>query len=101
MSFKAKTIKRPSPRSKWYCFSHSRASRIQKVFLSVIYGARKNFSVFHGPSTLKSKMLKCKAFFVSISILKFDLSFNIYRQAVEEESCPGEIELEKEGRNED
>ena len=33
-SFKAKTIKRLSPRSKCYCFSYSRASRIQKFFLS-------------------------------------------------------------------
>ena len=33
-SFKAKTIKRLSPRSKYYCSSHSRASRIQKIFLS-------------------------------------------------------------------
>ena len=38
--FKAETIKRLSPRSKYYCFNHSRASRIQKFF--------------HGPSTLKS-----------------------------------------------
>ena len=45
--FKAETTKRMSPRSKYYCFSHSRASRIR------------NFScwpttVFHSPSTLKS-----------------------------------------------
>ena len=33
-TFKAETIKRPSPRSKCYCFSHSRASRIQRFFLS-------------------------------------------------------------------
>ena len=31
--FKAETIKRLSPRSKYYCFSHSRASRIWKFFL--------------------------------------------------------------------
>ena len=31
-SFKAETIKKLSPRSKCYCFSHSRASRIQKLF---------------------------------------------------------------------
>ena len=42
-SFKAETIKRLSPRSKYYCFSHSRESRIQKYF-----------SLFHGSSTLKS-----------------------------------------------
>ena len=40
---KAETIKRLSPRSKYYCFSRSRVSRIQKYF-----------SVFRGPSTLKS-----------------------------------------------
>ena len=33
-SFKAETIKRLSPRSKCYCFSYSRASRIQQLFLS-------------------------------------------------------------------
>ena len=32
-SFKAETIKRLSPRSKCYCFSHSTASKIQKIFL--------------------------------------------------------------------
>ena len=31
-TFKAETIKRLSPRSKCYCFSHSRASRIQRFF---------------------------------------------------------------------
>ena len=31
--FKAETIKSLSPRSKYYCFSHSRASRIRKFFL--------------------------------------------------------------------
>ena len=30
--FKAETIKRLSPRSKYYCFNHSRASRIRKFF---------------------------------------------------------------------
>ena len=33
--FKAETIKRVSPRSKYYCFSHSRASRIQKLVFNV------------------------------------------------------------------
>ena len=32
-TFKEETIKRLSPRSKCYCFRHSRASRIQKIFL--------------------------------------------------------------------
>ena len=36
--FKAETIKRLSPRLKLYCFSHSRASRIQKFFLSANHG---------------------------------------------------------------
>ena len=33
-SLKAETIKKLPPSSKCYCFSHSRASRIQKFFLS-------------------------------------------------------------------
>ena len=52
-SFRAETIKRLSLRSKCYYFSHSRASRIQKVFLSTNHGGRQFFSVFHGPSALK------------------------------------------------
>ena len=40
--------------SKYYCFSHSRASRIQKFFLSANHGGQQYFSVFHGPLTLKS-----------------------------------------------
>ena len=53
-TFKAETIKRLSPRSKCYCFSHSRASRIQKFFWSAKHGGRQYLSVFHGPSALKS-----------------------------------------------
>ena len=45
--FKAETIKRLPTRSKYYCFNHSRASRIRKFFLSVNHGGRKYFSVFH------------------------------------------------------
>ena len=53
--FEAETIKRLSPRSKCYCFSHSRASRTQKFFLLANHGSRQCFSVFYGPSTyLKS-----------------------------------------------
>ena len=44
-SFKAETIKRLSPRSKCYCFSHSRASRIQ-FFLSSNYGGQHCSSMF-------------------------------------------------------
>ena len=44
-SFKAETIKRLSPRSKCYCFSHSRASRIKKFFSSASHGGRQYFSV--------------------------------------------------------
>ena len=51
---KAETIKRLSPRSKYYYFSHSRASRIRKSFLSVNHGGQHYFPVFHGPPTLKS-----------------------------------------------
>ena len=36
--FIAETIKKLSPRQKCYCFSHSRASRIQTFFLSVNQG---------------------------------------------------------------
>ena len=53
-TFKSDTIKRLSLRSKLYCLSHSRASRIQTFFLSDNHGGRQYFSVFHGPSTLKS-----------------------------------------------
>ena len=46
--FKVETIKRLSPRSKYYCFSHSRASRIRKLSLSTNHGGRQYFLVFHG-----------------------------------------------------
>ena len=52
--FKWKTFKRLSPRSKYYCFSHSRASRIQKFFLSTNHSGQQYFSVFHCPPFLKS-----------------------------------------------
>ena len=52
--FKVETIKRLSPRSKCYCSSQSRASRIQKLFLSANHGDRQYFSMFHGLSLLKS-----------------------------------------------
>ena len=42
----SKTIKRLSPRLKYYCFSHSRISRIQKFFLSASHGGRQYFSLF-------------------------------------------------------
>ena len=35
-------------------FSHSRATRIQKIFLLTSQGDRQYFSVFHDPSTVKS-----------------------------------------------
>ena len=38
--FKAETIERLSPRSKYYCFSHSRVSRIRNFFLSVNHCGR-------------------------------------------------------------
>ena len=52
--FKAETIKRLSPRSKCYCFYHSRVSRIHKFFFPVNHGGRQYLPLFHGPSTLKS-----------------------------------------------
>ena len=51
---KGKQGKRLSSRSKCYCFSHFSASRIQKLFLSAKHGGWQYFSLFHGPSTLKS-----------------------------------------------
>ena len=48
-----KFIKSLSPRSKCYCFSHSKASKIQNFFLSANHGGRKYFTVIHGPTTLK------------------------------------------------
>ena len=52
-SFKAETVKKLLPRSKCNCFSHSRASGIQKFFLSANSWPTIYFSV-HGLSTLKS-----------------------------------------------
>ena len=52
--FKVEAIKRLSPRSKYYCFSHARASRIGTFFMSANHGGRQLFPVFHGPPTLKS-----------------------------------------------
>ena len=45
--FKAETITRLSPRSKYYCFNHSRVSRIRNFFLLANHGGRQYFSVFH------------------------------------------------------
>ena len=53
-TFKAETIKRLSLRSKCYCFSYSRVSRIQNFFWSANHGGRQYLSMFHGPSALKS-----------------------------------------------
>ena len=49
---KGNNEKRLSPRSKCYCFSHSRASRIQKKFFLRNHGGQLHFSVFHSSSTL-------------------------------------------------
>ena len=51
-NFKAETIKRLSLRSKLYCLSHSRESRIHKFFLPATMVAC--FAVLHGSCTLKS-----------------------------------------------
>ena len=53
-SFRKEAIKRLSLRSKCYCFSHFRASRIQQLFLSANYSYQQYFSLFDSPSTLKS-----------------------------------------------
>ena len=50
-TFKAETVKRLSPKSKRHCFNHSRASRIQKIFL---FRQQRWSTVFCGPSTWKS-----------------------------------------------
>ena len=52
--FKTESIKRLSPRSKYYCFNLCRASRIRTFSLSANHGGRQYFSVFHVPPTLKS-----------------------------------------------
>ena len=52
--FKAETIKRLSLRSKYFCFNHSRASRIRKFFLSANHGGRQCFSLFHATPYNKS-----------------------------------------------
>ena len=57
--FKAETIKRLSPRSKDYFFSHTRSSTIRKFFLLANHGGRQYFSVLHGPPTLKSILRPC------------------------------------------
>ena len=77
--FKAETIKRLPPRSKYYFFSRSRASRIQKFFLSANHGGQQYFSVFHGPPTLKSILpaliLKiCSKVYRRTSMLKWDFN---------------------------
>ena len=52
-NWKAETIKRLSPRSKCYCFSHSRVSRIQKCFLSTNHdGKFLNFRRFRMAKTV-------------------------------------------------
>ena len=48
-SFKTETTTRLSPSSEFYCFSHSRASRIQKFFLPANNGGQPCFLVFHYP----------------------------------------------------
>ena len=47
--FKTETIKSLSPRLKCCCFSHSRASRIQKCFLSVNYRRQYFSALFLNP----------------------------------------------------
>ena len=43
MGFRAETVESFSPRSKCYCFSHRKAPRIQKFFLSANHGGRQYF----------------------------------------------------------
>ena len=75
-SFKPETIKRLPPKSKCYCFSHCRASRIQQFFLSANHGNRQCFTVFHGPSTLKSiRPALFKTLLVLILIFSTTISF--------------------------
>ena len=72
-SLKEKPIKRLSPRSKYHCFSHSRASRIQKYFY---HGGRQYVSVFHGSSTLKfispAMLVTCFSVFSVFNIFRFE-----------------------------
>ena len=52
--------KRLSTRSTCYFFSHTRASRIKKVFLLANHGGRQYFSVFHGSSPWNPFRRPCK-----------------------------------------
>ena len=75
--YNAEPICRLLPRSKCYCFSHSRASKIQKCFLSANHDGRQYCSMLHGPYNLKFILLvlffcemKCIVSSVTIMIWK-------------------------------
>ena len=92
--FKAETIKRLSPRSKYHCFSHSTASRIRKFFLSANHGGQQYFSVFHDPPPPSPKpsphfeihfagpvdllLLECIFFKGKLCLLEQDISRSIF-----------------------
>ena len=52
--FKTETFKRLSRRSKYHCFSHSRASRIRKLFWSANHVVDNTFQCSMATPTLKS-----------------------------------------------
>ena len=80
-NLKSETIKKLSPRSKCYIFSHSRGSRIQNFFLLANHDDRQYCLVFHGPSTLKfiSPALTSRYFLIykyvsSMAIFNYNLA---------------------------
>ena len=80
---KVETIKRLSPRSKCYYFSHSRVSRIQKFFLSANHGSQQSVTVsvswplhieihFAGPGSILSIFVCPQRIFLVVIILLKD-----------------------------
>ena len=56
-------------------FAGSRVSRIQKFFFSANHGGQQYFSVFHGPSTLKSISPVLPLMSYNLALNGFDLEF--------------------------
>ena len=77
---KAETIKRLSPRLKCYCFSHSRAPRIQIFFLSANHGGRQNFTAFLAPSTLK--LISPALYLQSNNLINLEVGFSPSKKVI-------------------
>ena len=67
--FKAETIKKLSPRLKYYWSSHSRVSRIRKCFLLANHGAWQYFSVFHGSPHRNPFRRPCICFALHLTVV--------------------------------